>query len=84
MARWASCEASTFLFFVVALEILSMIVPSLRRGGTDYVAHLGGYASGFLGGLFWRQEHEPKPHSGEGWGMYRYKEPRWYEKFLGR
>lgn len=84
LARFLSCDASTLLVLVVIFEVLSMRVPFLRSRTTDYVAHLSGYATGVLGGLFWKREHGGDVHSGSGWGKNRPKEPRWYEKILGR
>jgi membrane associated rhomboid family serine protease len=84
LAKFLSCNAGTLLALAVVVEILSMTVPFLRRAGIDYVAHLGGYAMGIIGGVLWRRDHGGYGSSASRWGTNRSKEPRWYEKFLGR
>ena len=83
-ATYLACNASTLLTVVITFEILCLTVPFLRNAGIDYVAHLGGYTMGILGGLLWKRDHGGDLYSGTPWGRRRFKEPRWYEKVLGR
>jgi Rhomboid family len=83
LADILSFKASTFLVLAIAFEVLGMSVPFMNRRTIDYVAHLAGYCTGILGGLLWKRDHGGSavgPWGGSG----RHKEPRWYEKFLGR
>jgi membrane associated rhomboid family serine protease len=84
LAQYLSCNASTLLALAIVFEVLSMTVPFMRRARVDYVAHLGGYAMGIIGGVLWRRDHGGYGNSASRWGVNRSKEPRWYEKILGR
>jgi rhomboid-like protein len=53
-----SASGEVFLLGIVAIEILSLVLP-FKFAAMDHWSHLGGYAAGAAGGLLWkRRERE--------------------------
>lgn len=54
-----SASGDVFLLGIVAVEILSLVLP-FRLAAMDHWAHLGGYAAGAFGGLLWKNRERER------------------------
>ena len=51
-------SGQTLLICFLTLEVLAATVLGTKVTKNDHAAHLGGYAIGILGSLYWKKQHE--------------------------